>query len=573
MRRFHLPWSRFPDLRDPEEEAKASPIRWRLWLGIAAALLALLVVAAVWLAPKFERQLAEKSLRQAQEMLRLQDYRRAQLMLEQAVQTNPGDSESRRQLARFYEDIGSPRALPTWRELVRLTPGDDANEIGLALCALRLGDLASAREAASAVSGVGRATVEYHRLAAGIALKAGNQVVLDSEIAELATLEPDNARAQFNHAAVELASAKPILAEAARQELMTLARGKPLRIRATLELMRAAGRDATAYPILAEQILPPRGGLPSYLTWAMVPRGFFDLIVYMQAQPNPEPEDAAILADWLRRQGLAAEAAFWLGTLETATQNDPQVMAVRASCFVQTHDWRSLAGALRQGAWGRVSDDIVNLAMASRLQAERRQAGHARDSWSDALDLAGNSFETLRAMLRLSEEMGWPQQTEATLQRIIKVNPRTPAAWQALAAIAIGAGATERLYEIDNAWVRADPGEPAALASRAWIAAVLGRSTPADAADDKNLSAPAFAAARALKLRAADRGAEALALLDGLPPAAKDDRHVALVRGLLLADRGQRVESEQALGAAAAGPLLPEESLLVQGAHARNRQQ
>src|SRR5471032_3286927 len=259
MPRFHLPWSRFPDLGDVEEEAKASPVRWRLWLGIAAGVLALLVVAAVWLAPKFERQLAEKSLRQAQEMLRLQDYRRAQLMLEQAVQTNPGDAESRRQLARFYEDIGSPRALPSWRELVRLTPGDDTNEIGLALCALRLGDLASAREAAEAVSGVGRATVEYHRLAAGIALKAGNQVVLDSEIAELATLEPDNARAQFNHAAVELASAQPTLAEAARQELMTLARGKPLRIRATLELMRVAGRDDTAYPILAEQILPPRG--------------------------------------------------------------------------------------------------------------------------------------------------------------------------------------------------------------------------------------------------------------------------------------------------------------------------
>ncbi len=572
MPRFHLPWSRFPDLGDPDEKAKGSPIRWRLWLGIAAGVLAIVVVAAVWLAPKFERQLAERSLRQAQEMLRVQDYRRAQLMLEQAVQTNPGDTESRRQLARFYEDIGSPRALPTWRELVRLTPGDDTNQIGLALCALRLDDLATARDAAAVVSRVGQATVEYHRLAAGIALRAGNRVVLDREVTELATLEPDNARAQFNYAAIELASAQPSVAEAARRELLTLARGKVLRIRATLELMRDAGRDAAAYPVLAEQVLPPRGGLPSYMTWAMVPRGFFDLIVYMQGQPNPEPEDAAILADWLRRQGLAAETAFWLGTLEPATQNDPQVLAVRASCFAQIHDWRGLAAALRQGAWGRMSDDLVNLAMASRLQGERRQPDHARDSWNDALDLAGNSFETLRAMLRLSEEMGWPAQTEATLQRIIKVNPRTPAAWQALAAIAVGAGATERLFEIDSAWVKADPGQPAALASRAWVAALLGRSTTSDA-DDRNLSAPAFAAARALKLRGADRGAEALALLDGLPAAAKDDRHVALVRGLLLADRGQRPESEQALGAAASGPLLPEESLLMQAAHAKNRAQ
>ncbi len=573
MPRFHLPWSRFPDLGDVEE-APPPPTRWRLWLGIGAGVLAVLVVAAVWLAPKFERQLAEKSLRQAQEMLRQQDYRRAQLMLEQAVQTNPGDTEARRQLARFYEELGSPRALPTWRELVRLTPGDDTNQIGLALCALRLDDLATAREAAAAVGSVGQATVEYHRLAAGIALRAGNRVVLDREIAELATLEPDNARAQFNYAAIELASAKPSVAESARRELMTLARGQPLRIRAALELLREAAPNAvTAYPVLAEKILPPRGGLPSFTSWAMAPRGIFDLIVYMQGQPNPEPEDAAILAEWLRRQGLAAEAAFWLGTLETATQNDPQVLAVRASCFVQTHDWRGLAGALRQGAWGRMSDDLVSLAMASRLQGERRHPDHARDSWGDALELAGNSFETLRALLRLSEEMGWPAQTEATLQRIVKVSPRTAVAWQALAAIAVGAGATERLFEIDNAWVKADPNQPAALASRAWVAAVLGRSTPGDAAADRNLSAPAFAAARALRLRAADRGAEARALLDGLPAAAKDDRHVSLVRGLLLADAGQRAESEQALGAAASGPLLPEESLLMQAAHVKNHAQ
>jgi tetratricopeptide (TPR) repeat protein len=570
MPRFHLPWSRFPDLGDVED-AKAAPIRWRLWLGIAAGLLAVLVVAAVWLAPKFERQLAERSLREAQEMLRLQDYRRAQLMLEQAVQTNPGDNDARRELAKFYEEMGSPRALPTWRELVRLTPADDANEIGLGICALRLGDLATAQEAAAAVGPAGHATVEYHRLSAGIALKAGNQAVLDSEIAELATLEPDNARAQFNHAAIDLASANPLWQDSGRRELLALAKGRPLRIRATLELMRHAAGDPTVFPILAEQILPPRGGLPSFADWARTPRGFFDLIVYMQSQPNPEPEDAAVLAQWLRRQGLAAEAAFWLGTLEPATQNDPQVLAVRASCLADSHDWRGLAAALRQGAWGRLSDDIVNLAMASRLQQDRRWPEHAQDTWNDALDLAGGSFETLQAMLRVSEGLRWTAQTEATLRRIIKLDPRALEAWQALAAIEVGAGATRQLLDLDNAWVKAEPYQPAALANQAWVSALLSRPPPPGALDD--LSSPAFAAARALQLRAAGRVDQADAVIGALPLAAGSDPHVALVRALLLADRGRREESEQALGLAVGGALLPEESLLVQEARTENRPQ
>jgi tetratricopeptide (TPR) repeat protein len=411
--------------------------------------------------------------------------------------------------------------------------------------------------------------VDYHRLAAGIALRAGNKAVLESEVAELATLEPDNARAQFNHAAIDLRSDKPERVETARQTLVALARGKVLRIRATLELMRADAHIATtAYPVLAEQILPARGGLPSFVSWAMAPRGFFDLIVYMQGQPNPEPEDAAVLANWVRRQGLAAEAAFWLGTLEPATQNDPQVLAVRASCFAEIHDWRGLAGALREGAWGRMPDDVINLAMAARLQRDRRHQDHAQDTWNDALDVAGNSFETLRALLRVSEELNWSKETEATLQRMIKVNPRTTSAWQGLAAIAVGAGTTEKLLEIDNAWVKAEPEEPAAVASQAWVTALLGRAGPADTA--KNLSFPAFAAARALRLRAAGHGDEAWALLERLPASAAYDRHVALVRALILNDRGQRADSDQALTVAIDGSLLPEESLLVQTARGQN---
>src|SRR6185312_574278 len=204
MPRFHLPWSRFPG---PEDEGlvEAKPIRWRLWLGIAVGMLVVLVGAGLWLAPQLERDLSARSVRQAQELLRDQDYRRAQLILEQAVQTNPGDFQTRRGLAKFYEDAGSARGLVIWRQLVQAEPNNDADRLAYAGYALLMNDPAAARTALAGVGPAGRATVDYHRAAAGLALHDGDQKKLEAELAELAILEPDNQRAQFNHAAIELA--------------------------------------------------------------------------------------------------------------------------------------------------------------------------------------------------------------------------------------------------------------------------------------------------------------------------------------------------------------------------------
>lgn len=572
MFRFDLPWSRFPH-PDGEDVRPRTSIRWRLWLSIAVIFLVLMVGLAIWLAPAVERNLAARAVHDARELVIEQDYRRAQLVLEQAVQSNPGDFATRRELARFYEDAGFPRALVIWRGLVELEPNNDADRVALATCALRMNNVPVAREALKDVSQAGRSTVDYHRAVAAVALRVGDQTTLEKELAELALLEPDNPRAQFNHAAVELGLGGRMGATRAVLTLENLARGDVLRLRATLELIRATSRSAYPnYSALAERILPRRHGLTYLLTWAAPKRGLYELIAYMQSQPKPTPEDAAQLGDWMRRQGLVTEASFWLGELDPAVRRSQPVLDVRATCAAQLKDWRLLEDCLRDGAWGRCSEDALDLAFAALLQRDSNRTKHAEATWDDALEAAGRSLGSLHVLLHLAGQARWTEATEASLERIVRVDPVETESWSALVAIDIAQGATARLLRLYLAWMDAQPDNVVPRAGQIWVTAVLNRGWPSSEPEAGSPLAndPAWVAARAFGLHTAGEDDEALARLDRLPEAAAQDRRVQLVRGVILADLGRPEESERALAAAAANPLLPQESALVVAARARN---
>jgi tetratricopeptide (TPR) repeat protein len=555
-------WSRLPTAGD-EQPLEVERRRLRKLLISIGVVVVALGAAALWLGPKITRRLEQRSVRQAREFLQQQDYRRAQLMLEQAVQDNPSDFETRRELAKFYQEANSARAFAAWRSLVQDDPANDENRLGLATAGLRLNDIPAARDALSGMSAAGRATAEYHRIAAGIAMRMGDQAALAAELAALASLEPDDPRAQFDHALLELASGDEARMEAARGELIKLAQAGPTRIRATLELIRDATRRGglTVYTDLADRLLPSPGGFP-VPPWLAQPRGLFDLILYMEGQPDPQPDDAAMLAEWLRRQGLAADAVFWLGSLSPAVENAAQVLPVRVACLVQINDWKSVEAGLRAGAWGRAPGDAISLAFAAHLQQERLHPDHSIDTWNDAIEISARSPEALRVLLRLSRAFGWRDQERATLLALTQAAPRDPEAWQSLAIEDAASGDTEKLYGLYQDWSRAVPDDPAVRGVMMWVAVLLKQAGPEDFKVSGAID-PAYAAAQALALRDADRAGEAEAVLAQLPPAARRDARVALVEGLLFAEAGRRAESEQALAVAAAAPLLPEERQLI----------
>lgn len=555
-------WSRLPTAGD-EQPLEVERRRLRVLLITIGVVVVVLGLGALWLGPKISHRLEQRSVRQAREFLQQQDYRRAELMLEQAAQDNPSDFDTRRELAKFYQEANSARAFAAWRSLVQDDPANDENRLGLATAGLRLNDIPAARDALSGMSAAGRATAEYHRIAAGIAMRMGDRTALASELAELARLEPDDSRAQFDHALLELASGDEARTEAARAELIKLAQAGPTRIRATLELIRDATRlgGPAVYTELADRLLPRPAGFPTP-PWLARPTGLFDLILYMEGQPNPQPDDAAMLAEWLQSQGMAADAVFWLGSLGPTLENSAPVLPVRVACQVQINDWKSVEAGLRAGAWGRAPGDAISLAFAAHLQQERLHPDHSADTWNDAIEAAVRSPEALRVLLRLARAFGWRDQARATLLALTRAEPRDPTNWQSLAIDDASSGDTEKLYTLYQDWSHAVPDDPAVRGVRMWLAVLLKQAGPEDF-NVSDATDPAYSAAQALALRGVGREGEAEAVLAQLPLPWRRDTRVALVEGLLFAEAGRRAESEQALAIAATAPLLPEERQLI----------
>jgi len=566
MPHFHPPWSRFPN--PGGEKPLLSTRSWWIAGAVCAVVVAL---GAGLLGPRLVRSFQQRSLRMAQDDLRQENYRQAWLRLEQAVQSNPGDFMARRQLAQFYDEAGLPPALDAWRTLVRLEPANDDNRFGLALCALRRGDLGTARSALAGVSATGQDGTMYHRLAASVAMRSGNREELAAELAALSRLEPGNARGIFNEAALELAGGTPGQSEAARSRLEELARGGTLRIRATLELIQDASRTGKpeALEALAGKILPIRPASSQVPSWPSRETGLLGLVAYMEAQPKPEPRDAVHLTDWMCRRGEAAEALAWLDSLDPTVQATQELQAARATCLVQMRDWRGLEAAVRAGAWGRIPDDALELAFAAHSQEEWQHTDHARETWSDAIDVASRSRDGLRVMLLLATEFQWRNETEAVLWRMVRAVPADPSNWERLAALTTAEGSTQKLLEVYQAWVQAVPKDPIAQGGVAWLSALLDRSAEGvlEASGSGN---PGAVAAQALRLHRSGRASDGIALLATLQTSTREDARPALVRGLLLSDLGQRDASEDALARIPETQLLPEERSLLEAAHSRN---
>ena len=573
MSLWHFHWSRFPRDADHMDGSirKRFLIRLLVVSGIGTVvLLTVMVLGWGWVS----RKVNERSFRQASELMAARDFRGAQLTLEQVVQTNPQNEEAKRALAEFYTQLGSPLALPVWEGLLAREPGNDAYALGLAAAALPLKKYDLVRTALERVSDAGRMEASYKRYRAALALVTGEQAVLASELGELAVMEPDDERVQFNAAAAAAYSPDAATAAAARLKLLELARSGPLRIRATLQLVRLAETQskperAMANLAVAVLKLPPARQA-----------GAFELAEYMKAGPSSSPPDAADLLEWMAGEGWAREAGLWVSNLAATTQNHPRVLQVRAVCAVQLQDWVVLQQLLQAGAWGAIPRGALELAFAARVQKEATSRVRAMETWGDALSLAekGNVPVSFRGLERLAEAWGWPEARQKTLWVAHQNAPRDLAWLRKLAVDAEEAGDTGQLGKVYDEWTASYPDDRFVGASRLYLQVLSGNLD----ADARKRTAELIVRPGVLPEEAViwawaeardGRGAAALARLAPMAPAIKLRPKAALIYGVLLAEAGRGAEAGAFLAAGVSPKMLPEERALLQRTRDRLEQQ
>lgn len=502
------------------------------------------------------------------------------LTWEQLNRLHPADAEARRRLARFYERAGQRESLAIWREAIELDPHNPEGRLGLARTALRIGDLAAAREALEKADGAARQSPEFHRLRAGLAFLERDTLAQEESLVELARLEPEDDRVRLNLAIIRLRDPRGPKAEAARAVLLDLARRDKARMRAVAELLADIARRwpaptperEVALRALSGALTPPRGPL---LVMPSQVDHLERLVRYAMEQPAPEPEDVISLANWMSSNGRTDAALVWIDTLPKALTDNPLLRTVQADFAIRVRDWSRLRNLLLAGAWGPVPSEAVEQAFRVQSGPMRDQPGGGRVGWSAALDAAKASPAGLRMLLRLTETWEWPAEHRLVLLTIARTMPRETWAWRELISQALIEGDSEQLWQIYGEWRLALPGEPVVQVESAIMGSLLGRRrifTTAETAEmmDRQPRQPGAAVAHALSLWRAGRAAEAVMVLDGLALPVYNEPRYALARGVVLAEVGRAGESEEMLNRLAGESLLPEERELVAAARRRN---
>jgi thioredoxin-like negative regulator of GroEL len=500
--------------------------------------------------------------------------------LEQAVQIYPDSMEAKRRLADFYERTGQRQALALWNEVVRLEPTNPQNLLGLAGTALRFGDWETCRAALGQMRPADKDSSDYYRIAAGLAMITRDNAGLEENLVALNRLNPADLRVQLSLALVHLRSAEGATAENARGTLVKLALTDAMRIRAIVELL---GDVARRWPKPAVARVAALEDLARNLTPAVGPRlditreldPIERLIGFAMDQPRVEPEDAVSLANWMILNGRAAAALEWIDRLPAKTRDSIMVMTVVAEAALRSQDWTRLHKLIQAGVWGAVPPGTVPRALAAREKRNQDAPAGDRNNWAGAIEASRASLSGLQVLLRLSEAWNWPEERRQVLQAVTQAFPHEAWAWRQLISYALARRDAEQVRQIYQRWTRAQAGDTNVQVEAAIMGLLLqqrGAPAPAETAEFVRLQPknPAASVAHALALWRAQRPAESLAVLEGLPRPVFQEPRFALAYGLVLAESGRPQESEPMLLRASTGRLLPEEEILIEQARARN---
>lgn len=521
-------------------------------------------------------------VKQAKEYLAQADERKALLCLQRALRYNSRDIEACRLMAELADRTGSIPAAFIWRSrLVELNPRSLNDRLALVQSAIAVRDYAAATNALEGVDAAGRQTAAYHNIA-GVAALTVNQVAqAEGHFLEASRLEPTNAVPQLNLAVVRLhGSNAPTVAQARATLSGISATNSALRCQALRELLGDALRSRQTNAALAlskELVQQTNSAFSDRLLRLDVLKGsqdaeFKPALAAYQRDAGTNTANISKLGLWQMTRNGPADALVWLQTLPISTRTNQAVAPVLADCHAALQDWKGLQSAIDKQNWAEL--EFVRLAYKTRALRGQDLGGAAKGEWELALKAAGGQKQALMMLLRLAALWNWQTEGEEILWTIYNLDQSDPRAAQALSRVLLTNGRTRSLMSLFSQQVKRAPEDLGAKNNLAMTALLLEAPElkPHDLAREVYEKAPtnaSFASTYAFSLHLQKKDAEALKVLQQLPPKALEDPSIAGYYGLVLKATGNAQKARACLDAAAKAPLLPEEKKLFEGARAK----
>jgi predicted Zn-dependent protease len=527
---------------------------------------------------------------QARNYLAKPDEKKALLCLQRALRYNPKDVKACRLMAELAERGRSQGAL-IWRSrVVQLNPRSLDDRLALAQTAMMFREYASATNALEGVNTADKKTAAYHNIAGAVAAAANQSAQAEAHFVEAARLEPQNLVPQLNLAVVRLHGTNaPALADARAvlQRISSNPTNSALRCQAIRELavdaMRYKQTDAAL--ALSKQLLHETN---SVFTDRVLRLGvlrasqnaeFKPALAAFQREAATNMASVYELSLWSMANTSPAETLAWLRTLSPNIRTNQPVALLVAECQTALQDWKGLQATLEPQNWAEL--EFIRHAFKTRALRGQDMTGAAKGEWELGLKIANDiavrsnpkSPQPLSMLLRLAAQWKWESEAEELLWTIVNNFPNERSAFQALAQALFAGGRTRPLMMLYSQELKRSPSDLGVKNNLAMTALLLDAQElkPHDLAREIYQQAPtnsSFAATYAYSLHLQKKDAEALKVMQQLPPKALEDPSIAGYYGLILKATGSPAKAKVYLQWASKARLLPEEQKLFDRAKA-----
>jgi hypothetical protein len=285
--------------------------------------------------------------------------------------------------------------------------------------------------------------------------------------------------------------------------------------------------------------------------------------------------DLASLIEWMNQNGLAGDVVKWIDKLSPARLSSPPASVAVADAYATVKNWLRLKRWTRSGNWG----DAEYLRLAHDAIAERhlrsRDDSSAKSEfetlWQSAAELAEDVPERELMLARLATKWQLANQAEELWVRVEENPTMRREALDNLRQLYRAKNETTKLYSVLQRLHESSPNEAPITADLARLGLNLGENTEsshqlAKEAYDRAPNEVDCAVTYAFSLHRLARNAEALAIIQSVPPERLHDSHAAVYVALVLVEGNELDGAKDYIATGENGKLYPEEKKLLEEA-------
>src|ERR1041385_1696973 len=555
--------------------------RTRRTVAIAGLAIALLVgVFVISYGSKLYENWRERGLLQkATTFLQEGKFSKAAEMARELARRQPNSVAALSVLADAAERQNLEEAV-AWREqIARLLPKDPESQLNFASAALRFGKLDFAREALNRVSPGDRDSAAFHVVAGWLARAEGNFAEQEEQFAAAVTKEPQNDLYQFNLAALQIHSKDTEKSKNARNTLERLSTIVQYRTGALRALLNdAVDRNyRPAADNFAQQLqMSPEVTFGDYLLCLnfyrkLDEKKFRQLLEKVKPFAARDASDLASLIEWMNQNRLAGEVLKWVDKLPRTQLNSPPAGVAVADAYATLKGWSRLKRWTRGGDWG----DAEYLRLAYDAIAERHlRSGNTsqfEELWRSAVRSSADDPEQTLTLARLATKSQLANQAEELWVGVEENPTMRREALDNLRELYRARNETTKLYSVLERLHESSPNEAPITADLGRLGLNLNENIErshqfAREAYDRAPNDISCALTYAFSLHRLGRNAEALSIVQGLPPEQLHDGHTAVYVAVVFAGANELETAKQYITAAENSKLYPEEKKLLEEA-------